>query len=164
MKTSNDIPAILKAYDVEFLVGFNDGATDFYPEPVGLVQMLASSADPRERLALIPLFLRHPEWHGIAHEAALDLAGNPLEILRAYYSAATYLQPEGVTTWLPHDLFEAYAHCSSLDEIEEVFVQRIGRPLNWSGMWEKAACTYLKARRMQNEDAHKPAIDPRFSQ
>ncbi len=60
--------------------------------PQALITALARQPDPRMREALIPLFLRHPEYakHVPALEKNLDQAA--VDVLRHLYTAAVYLQ------------------------------------------------------------------------
>lgn len=89
--TNDQLVSELWARDVRFLF-----AEDFCPNPqmesADLIQLLAGSDEARLRMALIPLFLRHPELSSEVNESDEALDPKALEFLRFYYTAAVILQ------------------------------------------------------------------------
>ena len=63
-----------------------------YLTPVELIQMIAQNAEPRIRQALIPLFLRHPDYADYVFDAISALDSSSAQVLRHMYTAAAYLQ------------------------------------------------------------------------
>lgn len=86
----NQLVNELNALGVKFLRGGdNDNAHVVY-QPVDLIIALASSPEARLRLALIPLFLQHPEYASFA-VAAKDLVPERAKIFCMCYYTAAYL-------------------------------------------------------------------------
>lgn len=82
----------LWARDVPFLMGEQIGPTSLL-DSATLIQSLAESRDARVRMALIPLFLRHPHFFSDAKKADKGLSSQPGQLyLRFYYTAALLLQ------------------------------------------------------------------------
>lgn len=83
-------------HDVPHLRVPDDAASTQSPrqriEPVTLIRQLAAHSDTRVREALIPLFLRHPEYHRFVPEAEEGLDARCAQTLRHLYTAAVYLQ------------------------------------------------------------------------
>jgi hypothetical protein len=131
--------------------------TDWQVEPVAppdiLLCGLASSHEARMRLALIPLFLKKPEYAVYVTEALRHLAPAPQQLLRCYYTAARLLQQKyrsqlitlfGNFPSLPA-LFEgalglddAESADIRLQQLAERQAQLSGRPINWYGTYEHA--------------------------
>ena len=90
------IAATLTHYDVPYLRTSTDlSCTPPSPtplEPRTLIQRLAQHGEPRVSEALIPLFLRHPEYHSYVQELAAHLDAESSLNLRHLYTAAVYLQ------------------------------------------------------------------------
>lgn len=90
--TEEQLVSELWTRDVPFLTGEQ---ISFTPQidPATLIQSLAQSKDARVRMALIPLFLRHPRLFGEAKIADQALLGQSSQLfLRFYYTAAMILQ------------------------------------------------------------------------
>ncbi|HQU37306.1 MAG TPA: hypothetical protein PLR65_12050 [Anaerolineales bacterium] len=82
----------LWARDVRFLMGEQISQHPLL-DSATLIQSLADSRDARVRMALIPLFLRHPDFFGDAKKADEALSSQPSQLyLRFYYTAAVLLQ------------------------------------------------------------------------
>lgn len=61
-------------------------------DPAQLIAELSQNPEPRLREALIPLFLRHPEYCRYVPELVVDLPPVASERLQHMYTAAAYLQ------------------------------------------------------------------------
>src|SRR5262245_41966803 len=61
-------------------------------EPDFLIAALAQHSSPRLREALIPLFLRHPQFAKLVPEIEATLYPTARVTLRHFYTAAVYLQ------------------------------------------------------------------------
>ena len=95
------IAATLAQYDVPYLrISTKTSGLHPLPQPLDphtLIQKLAQHTDPRVREALIPLFLRHPEYHQFVHDLVFasnrtNLDQKSSRTLRHFYTAAVYLQ------------------------------------------------------------------------
>jgi len=85
-----DVAALLAGEDTPFLAF--DGQPSLGIAPHRLFQMLAASDDPRERMAIIALLLRHPEYSSDARHTCARLMGRPRTTLMCFYEAARLLQ------------------------------------------------------------------------
>ena len=82
----------LNRLDVEFLHPGQNKSEGVPYTPEALISGLSCSSEARLRLALIPLFLQHPQLASVA-PAALDKLPRAAQItLRCYYCAAVFLQ------------------------------------------------------------------------
>ncbi|HRJ45010.1 MAG: hypothetical protein KJZ86_14635 [Caldilineaceae bacterium] len=68
------------------------GKTGESVPPATLIHALAQSTDARGNEALIPLFLRHPEYHHFVPAIVCALDTRSEQTLRHFYTAAVYLQ------------------------------------------------------------------------
>jgi hypothetical protein len=89
--TDDQLVSELWARDVRFLMGEQTSPEPLL-DPAALIQALAQSDDARVRMALIPLFLRHPEFSNEAEKADEWLSQSKQLYLRFYYTAAVLLQ------------------------------------------------------------------------
>jgi hypothetical protein len=62
------------------------------PDPTQLIRDLATHPEPRLREALIPLFLRHPEYASLVAPIVAALEPTDAERLRRLYTATVFLQ------------------------------------------------------------------------
>lgn len=113
--TSAQVVAQLAALNVDFLQVENELAESRKVNPAELIAALATNAEARLRLALIPLLLRHPEFAATVRQVAAQLPASAQLVLRCYYTAAQLLQQKyrqrllalfGATPTLP-ELFAA---------------------------------------------------------
>ena len=148
----------LWARDVPFLIG---GQTVPAPllDPVTLIESLAQSNDARVRMALIPLFLCHPELSSEADKADGNLSPLDQLYLRFYYTATVLLQKKysqrlinifGEQMLLP-DLFSRKLGIAFNPDPDESLVNLAkhhqvlsGRQINWIGTYEHAAERLIK--------------------
>ena len=143
----------LERLGVHFIAGKPDSDSEAAESPVALLRGLASSDESRMRLALIPLFLRRPEY-ALHVEAALSgLPHQAQHFLHCYYTAAQLLQQKyyqtlvelfGNLAILPA-LFEdalnlavAGSPDGRLQQLGQVQAHLTGKPLNWQGTYEHA--------------------------
>ena len=84
----------LAHYDVPYLRIRSVDTLPVYPvvQPDVLIRQLASDDRPRLHEALIPLFLRHPEFHHFVPNLAATLDTKSEQTLQHLYTAAVYLQ------------------------------------------------------------------------
>lgn len=90
--TGDQLANALQALGVNFIVSSGGSDESLHNQPARLIAALAGSDEARLRLALIPLFLEHPEFseHVCTVEQNLDM---PAQLtLQCYYSAAVWLQ------------------------------------------------------------------------
>ncbi len=137
--------------------GESSGET-LHQEPINLISGLAASNEARLRLALIPLFLEHPEFAGHVRAAAQKLDASARITLQCYYSAAVWLQQEyrsrlnallGQKPSLP-DHFSNDLEILFTPDAEEnlrLLAERhqilSGMRLNWFGTYQHAAQRWL---------------------
>ncbi|MEZ4859721.1 MAG: hypothetical protein R3C14_00360 [Caldilineaceae bacterium] len=157
--TNAELADLLHALDVPFIWGDAQRAPDHPTDLTGIIVALACNEEARLRLALIPLFLRHPAFAPYAQNAAAQLSGDPLLMLRCYYTATYYLQQLyqarlsvlfGTRTPLP-DLFSTELELPSI-QMPETGLQALasrhrvlsGRMINWSGTYEHGAQRFLQ--------------------
>jgi hypothetical protein len=82
----------LAALGVHTLRVREDAARYETPEPSQLIRAVATHPEPRLREALIPLFLRHPEYASLILPIVATLDQANAENLRRLYTAAVFLQ------------------------------------------------------------------------
>lgn len=144
----------LLARDVRFLMGKQLGAKPTL-EPEHLIASLAQSRDARVRMALIPLFLRRPEFSvEVLHADKALSTQSDQAYLRFYYTAAVLLQNKyweslvnilGTQSRLP-DLFSRELGISLAPDPDEALRQLAkhhqvlsGRFINWLETYEHGA-------------------------
>ena len=71
-------------------------ARDYVP-PQALIKRIVENSDPRLRLALIALFIRHPQHSAIVSDLVGQLNEPARTELKTFYTAAVYLQ----RFWMP---------------------------------------------------------------
>lgn len=148
----------LWARDVPFLMGEQTSPAPLL-DPATLIQSLAQSDEARVRMALIPLFLRHPEFSSEAGKADEGLLPSDQLYLRFYYTAAFLLQQkywERLVSIFPEqiplpDLFSEKLGISLGSDPDETLVRLgkhhqvlSGRIINWIGTYEHAAERLIK--------------------
>lgn len=153
----------LWARDVPFLMGKQTSPEPLL-DPATLIQSLAQSDEARMRMALIPLFLRHPEFSSEALKVDENLSPSNQLYLRFYYTASVLLQRKywerlvnifGEQSRLP-DLLSSKLGVSLDSNPNEALVQSgklhqvlSGRQINWVGTYEHAADVWLKEMELQ---------------
>jgi hypothetical protein len=148
----------LWARDVPFLMGEQTSPAPLL-DPATLIQSLAQSEEARVRMALIPLFLRHPEFSSEAEKADEGLSSSNQLYLRFYYTASILLQQKywerlvkvfGEQTRLP-DMFSEKLGFSFGADPDETLVRLgkhhqvlSGRVINWLETYEHGAERLIK--------------------
>ena len=118
--------------------------------PTELIVGLAQSSEARLRLALIPLFLRRPDFAQFVVASRLSMEPPSLITLNCYYSAAVLLQQKYKDDfarfgYLP-DLFTKELNISHagppalrLSQLAQRHAELSGDAINWLGTYEHAA-------------------------
>ena len=143
----------LWARGVPFVGGAVETGTESLADDL-LLAGLASSADARVQLAIIPLLLRHPHLARALRQAADVLSGQARIRLMCYATAAALLQDEhgqrlsrtGCAADRIDDIFSSDLDLVSAGSVEArlaTLAQRqaslTGRDLNWRATYEHAA-------------------------
>jgi hypothetical protein len=147
----------LHTLGVHFVLGRQKNDELLHQHPALLVAALAASNEARLRLALIPLFLEHPEFATHARAVANTLDPSARLTLQCYYSAAVWLgqihQPG--KTHLP-DHFSKDIGLVPTDEPEQNLrllakrhKEQSGAQINWLGTYHHAAEIWLKGLELQ---------------
>jgi hypothetical protein len=163
--TGDQLAGALETLGVNFLLGERDHSESFHDEPARLIAGLAKSNEARLRLALIPLFLVHPEFAAHVRDVAKGIDEPAQTTLQCYYSAAVFLQQihhSGLNAMIgPTDsLPDHFSHELALPltgEPEDRLValakrqqQLSGEAINWLGTYQHAMQVWLRARELQN--------------
>lgn len=161
--SEEELLSALVALEIVFLQG-TEAAESISLPLEQLIANLAESSEARIRLALIPLFLRHPDLASDLADIASHLSDSAQVILACYYSAAYNLQQKyadrleklfGLQRSLP-DLFSQKLGISAKQspeaQLKELAIRQSelsGRQINWLGTYEHAAqrfISYLEKR------------------
>lgn len=153
MTTNATLATTLDQLGVHFIVGHSEAQPEIAESPVALLRGLASNDEARLRLALIPLFLKRPEYAAHVENALPGLSPTAQHFLCCYYTAAQLLQQKHYQTLtelfgnlaiLP-SLFEETLNLDStkspdarLQQLGREQAGLIGKPLNWYGTYEHA--------------------------
>ena len=86
------LAAELERLGLQFVTSSVEDALPFALSPEELIAALASSKEARLRMALIPLFIAHPEYSRFVWQMSQELAGQAQITLVCYYTAAFLLQ------------------------------------------------------------------------
>ena len=148
----------LARLNIPFLRGGTEQPNNQPIYPTTFICELATNDEARLRLALIPLFLRRPEYAVYVPHAYQNLVADAQIILACYYTASYLLQRKyspqlhvfySVMNWLP-DLFskELAIITSDVDVglriLDERHKELSGRKINWLGTYEHGAQKLLK--------------------
>ncbi|MBM3145024.1 MAG: hypothetical protein FJ010_08660 [Chloroflexi bacterium] len=150
--TGDQLANALNSLGVRFIMGGQSHGTMPYTPPARLLAALARSDEARLRLALIPLFLEHPEFAAHVRAAARQLDRLARLTLQCYYTAAFCLQQTLPSQSEPlPDLFSGELNLSLGDDPEEnlrALAERhrelSGARVNWLGTYQHAAQTWRK--------------------
>lgn len=151
---ANDLITELDRLGVNFLQGDAQVVTTAPLTPATVIIQLATSAEARLRLALIPLLLRHPEFIDDIRWVAAQVTPAAQLVIQCYYTAAHLLQQKyrlrlqalfGDTIPLP-DLFTGELGLPKFvtpDQGLQMLAERhrslSGRAINWLGTYEHGA-------------------------
>lgn len=159
------LAATLQHLDVHFVVLDAEHEVAPLDSPKYLISGLASNSEARMRLALIPLFLRHPDYSAYV-SLVKGLTNSQTQALHCFYMAAHLLQQkyrsELVTTFgdfadLPN-LFEEELKLGPVDCPDQQLRQLAQRqatlsqkPLNWYGTYEHAYIRLVRHANLQKK-------------
>ena len=90
--TGEQLASALHALGVKFIMGGEGEDDELHKKPTRLLVELAQSKESRLRLALIPLFLEHPEFALHVNKAARKLELTSRITLECYYTAAMFIR------------------------------------------------------------------------
>lgn len=151
--TGEQLTGALNILGVRFIMGETGRDKRLHKQPARLLAALARSSEARLRLALIPLFLEHPEFSAHARAAA-DLLEAPARLtLQCYYTAAFCLQRILPAPGKPlPDLFSGELNLNLGADPEEnlrALARRhrelSGASVNWLGTYQHAAQLWRKS-------------------
>jgi len=155
MKTASEITGqelvnALERLNIRFILGAQSDEKTRSVDPVSLIAALAQSDDARLRLALIPLFLEHPEFSKYAPEVADQLDASARLTLQCYYTAAFCLLEENNPNGkhLP-DYFSKELNLSFSGTCQENLHLLAKRHRELSGMAVNWLGTYLHAAKFR---------------
>ncbi|MCI0552531.1 MAG: hypothetical protein L0287_16395 [Anaerolineae bacterium] len=168
----NQLVNELNALGVQFLRGGDKDNAHVVYQPVDLIIALASSPEARLRLALIPLFLQHPEYASFA-VAAKDLISERAKIFcMCYYTAAYLFQMIyhkkiknllGRVDHLP-DLFSEEVHLPRLSDpqarlklLAQSQCELSGDDINWLGTYQHGVERWLRTLERKHGQEHERA-------
>ncbi len=156
----------LHVLGIKFILGGNDHDRSLHKRPARLIAALASSREGRLRLALIPLFLEHPEFAGFVCSVTASLNPSARLTLQFYYSAAVWLQQKyrarlesdfdskpSLPDYFSHELgiqknaLDPQANLVMLAERQRVLS---GENINWLGTYQHAALIWSRGLQIQN--------------
>ena len=131
-----------------------------------LIADLMRQPTSRVRVAVIALFLAHPEFSQYVPDALKSLPGRQAQILKIFYSAAFLLQKQYARSfrpflgdkwmWLP-DLFSqeldlvAVSPKENLNKLAQIHTDLMKAELNWAGTYNSAARQLLRRWQMEKE-------------
>lgn len=153
------LAAELDRLGLRFVTSSAEDAPPFALSTEDLIAALASSKEARLRMALIPLFIAHPEYSRFVSQVSQELVGQAQITLVCYYTAAVLLQRKYAQRLLRlglevSDLPDIFGHSlalplnSSADalllRLAEQQTQMSGRPINWYGTYEHAMERFIR--------------------
>ena len=151
----------LNRLGVEFLISGQNIVESYHDQPESLIAALSSNREARLRLALIPLFLQHPQLASIVPYVVKRLPSTEQITLKCYYCAALILQQKyhqrlkvlfGQQSTLPPLFLEQMGLQTVGDPDEKLIAlaqkQQLltGRLINWNGTYEHAVQRLLVHR------------------
>ncbi len=150
--TGEQLANALNTLGVRFIMGGQSKDETLYKRPARLLAALAQSDEARLRLALIPLFLEHPEFAAHVQAAADRLEPAARLTLQCYYTAAFCLgQTISLHIKSLPDHFSRELNLVFNDDPEEnlrALAKRhrelSGAQVNWLGTYHHAAQTWRK--------------------
>lgn len=155
--TGDQLASTLHALGVNFIMDGADNDHSLLESPANLIKALAQSDESRLRLALIPLFLEHPEYAALVQKVVKRLDPAAQLTLKCYYSAAVWLaKKHQAKTSLP-DHFSKALNLTPVDDPEEnlrMLAERhkelSGSLTNWLGTYQHAARFWQKNIELKN--------------
>lgn len=162
--TGDQLASALHILGVNFILGGTNTDGSIHQEPSLLIAALATSREARLRLALIPLFLDHPEFAADVQKAAQTLGRDARLVLQCYYMAAVFQQQKyqtrlnvliGEKPLLP-DLFSRELELLMTGDPDTKLLLLAKRHqvlshahVNWFGTYQHAVNVWLKGLEIQ---------------
>lgn len=153
------LAAELERLGLRFVSSSPEDALPFALSTEDLIAALARSKEARLRMALIPLFIAHPEYSRFVSQVSQELVEQAQITLVCYYTAAVLLQRKYAQRLLQlglkaSELPDIFGHSlalplnSSADDLllhlAEHQIQMSGRPINWYGTYEHAMERFIR--------------------
>lgn len=153
MIRNSAVIATLEELGVHFFASQTDVGSKTLVSPETLIYNLASSKEARMRLALIPLFLKHPHYAEYVKKTLANLSLSHQDLLRCYYTAAQLLQIKyraellelfGQQDYLPVlfddslKLDDTESPDTRLHQLARRQAELSGRAINWYGTYKHA--------------------------
>ena len=159
--TGEQLANALYALGVHFIRGGMLTDELLLNQPTRLITELAQSDEARLRLALIPLFLEHPEYASRVRAAAKQLAPTARLTLQCYYSAAVWLAKKYQLETLLPDHFSKDLILMPGDDIDknlralaERHAELSGSFVNWLATYQHAEQIWWKSVERRRKAAH----------
>jgi hypothetical protein len=162
----DSVVAELAQLGVGYLSRLGTGEPPKTSSPDILIADLIRQPTSRVRVAVIALFLAHPEYAQYVPDALKSLPTKHAKILKIFYSAAFLLQKQYARSlrpflgekwkWLP-DLFShelGLAAVSSKEQIQKLAqtnTELMQAELNWVGTYDSAARNLLRRWQMEKK-------------
>ncbi len=155
--TGDQLTSALHVLHVKFIFGGDSNDASLHKKPTRLIAALAESGEARLRLALIPLFLQHPEFARHVRAAAKQLKASARLTLQCYYTAAVFLaQIHQLSVRLP-DYFSQELLLKTMKDpqanlgmLADQHRQLSGETVNWLGTYQHAAKVWMRALEHQH--------------
>jgi hypothetical protein len=145
--TGEQLANALHTLGVNFIRGGKDDET-LRNHPSRLIAELAQSDEARLRLALIPLFLEHPEYASRVRAVVKKLAPAAQLTLQCYYSAAAWLAKKHQLDILLPDHFSKDLSLTPGDDADESLRALAQRHAELSGSYVNWLATYQHAEQV----------------
>jgi hypothetical protein len=156
--TGDQLANALHVLNVKFIFGGDSNDASLHQQPVRLIAALAESDEARLRLALIPLFLQHPEFESSARSALKRLKAPARLTLQCYYTAAVFLaQIHHLPSSLP-DYFSQDIHLKTTQD-PQINLRALAdqqrelsgeAAVNWLGTYQHAAQIWMRALELKH--------------
>ncbi len=164
--SGEQLATALYALGVNFIRGRReDGDKSLHDQPARLIAALAQSGEARLRLALIPLFLEHPEFASHVRAVAAQLAPPARLTLQCYYSAAVWLAKKYQLPISLPDLFSQDLNLSPADDPQENLhalaarhTELSGSYVNWLATYQHAEQIWRKGWERRKKAAHEQSM------
>jgi hypothetical protein len=155
--TGDQLANALHELNVKFIFGGDSNDASLHKQPVRLIAALAESDEARLRLALIPLFLQHPEFAPSVRDAAKQLRPPARLTLQCYYTAAVFLaQIHRLSSSLP-DYFSRDLRLETTQDpqinlraLADRQRELSGETVNWLGTYQHAAQIWMRALELRH--------------
>jgi len=153
----DQLAGALHALGVHFIMGGKGRDESLLTQPECLIAALAQSDEARLRLALIPLFLEHPEYGAHVLKAAQSLDPGTRLTLQCYYTAAVWLAKKYHLSGAPlSDHFSKELGLNPVDNPDENLRMLASRHkylsdsyVNWLATYQHAEQVWRRSRELR---------------